>query len=84
MAISDYVQSLTNKVLPEKRTSLPLQPSSTGMGIGSGGHVPFDDEVSMAISITLVLCAVPYVIGLFATVGTIARCYAFSNLSYSN
>ncbi|KAI0806056.1 hypothetical protein BC629DRAFT_1484793 [Irpex lacteus] len=45
MAISDYVQSLTSKVLPEKRTSLPLQPSSTGMGIGSGGHVPFDDEM---------------------------------------
>lgn len=46
MALSDYVQSITNKVLPEKRTSLPLQPSSTGVGIGSGGHVPFEDDVS--------------------------------------
>jgi len=45
MAFSDLVQTITNKVLPEKRGSLPLQPSSTGVGIGSGGHVPFDDDM---------------------------------------
>ena len=44
MAFSDIVQSISSKVLPEKRGSLPLQPSATG-GIGSGGVVPFEDDV---------------------------------------
>ncbi|KAF7789747.1 hypothetical protein EIP86_000693 [Pleurotus ostreatoroseus] len=44
MAFSDIVQSISSKVLPEKRGSLPLQPSATG-GIGSGGVVPFEDDM---------------------------------------
>jgi hypothetical protein len=43
MAFSDIVNSISSKIMPEKRGTLPLQPSSTG--VGSGGHVPFDDEV---------------------------------------
>lgn len=45
MAFSDLVQSISSKVLPEKRGTLPLQPSTTGVGIGSGGHVPFEDDM---------------------------------------
>ncbi|GJE85605.1 MARVEL domain-containing protein [Phanerochaete sordida] len=45
MAFSDIVQSISARVMPEKRGSLPLQPSTTGVGIGSGGHVPFEDDM---------------------------------------
>ncbi|EKM57846.1 uncharacterized protein PHACADRAFT_251725 [Phanerochaete carnosa HHB-10118-sp] len=45
MAFSDLVQSISSKVLPEKRGTLPLQPSTTGAGIASGGHAPFEDDM---------------------------------------
>lgn len=47
MAFSDIVQSISSKVMPEKRGTLPLQPSTTGVGIGNGGHVPFEDDVRL-------------------------------------
>ena len=53
MAFSDLVQSISSKVLPEKRGTLPLQPSTTGVGIGSGGHVPFEDDVRSFLSCIL-------------------------------
>lgn len=49
MAFSDIVQSISSKVLPEKRGTLPLQPSTTGVGIASGGHVPFEDDVRLSL-----------------------------------
>lgn len=55
MPLSDFFQTISSKVLPEKRGSLPLQPSTTGVGIGSGGHVPFEDDVSLILACFLPL-----------------------------
>ena len=44
MSFLDTIQNAALKVLPEKKSTLPMHSSSTG--IASGGHVPFDDDVS--------------------------------------
>ncbi|OCH90325.1 hypothetical protein OBBRIDRAFT_793414 [Obba rivulosa] len=44
MPLLDSIQDFAHKVLPEKRMSLPMQSSTTG-GIGSGGMVPFEDDM---------------------------------------
>lgn len=47
MTLLDTIQNAALKVLPEKKPTLPLQASHTG--IGSGGMVPFEDDVSSPI-----------------------------------
>ncbi|OBZ72337.1 hypothetical protein A0H81_07509 [Grifola frondosa] len=44
MPFLDTIQNTMNRVLPEKKPSLPMQASTTG-GIGSGGMVPFEDDL---------------------------------------
>ncbi|KAI0926273.1 hypothetical protein AcV5_008775 [Taiwanofungus camphoratus] len=44
MALLDTIQNAVTRVLPEKKPSLPLQASMTG-GIGSGGVMPFQDNM---------------------------------------
>ena len=51
MPLLDTIQNAALKVLPEKKPSLPLQTSHTG--IGSGGMVPFEDDVSISIGFRL-------------------------------
>ena len=51
MPLLDTIQNAALKVLPEKKPSLPLQTSHTG--IGSGGMVPFEDDVSIFIGFLL-------------------------------
>lgn len=48
MAFMDYVQTAVSKIVPEKKHSMSIPVSTTG-GIGSGGALPFDDDVSPAI-----------------------------------
>ena len=47
MSLLDKIQNAAMRVLPEKKPSLPMQASSTG--IGSGGVVPFEDDVSSSL-----------------------------------
>lgn len=47
MPLLDTIQNAALKVLPEKKHSLPTQTSNAG--IGSGGVVPFDDDVSISV-----------------------------------
>ena len=44
MAFLDTIQSTISRVLPEKKTALPMRSSSTG--IAGGGMLPFQDDVS--------------------------------------
>lgn len=45
MSFLDTIQNAAMKVLPEKKSSLPMH--SSNAGIASGGHVPFEDDVSL-------------------------------------
>lgn len=42
MALLDSIQNGMARILPEKKPTLPMSGSA---GIGSGGAVPFDDDV---------------------------------------
>ena len=44
MTLFDAIQNAALKVLPEKKSTLPMHSSSAG--IASGGHAPFEDDVS--------------------------------------
>ncbi|KAI0073698.1 hypothetical protein K474DRAFT_1666339 [Panus rudis PR-1116 ss-1] len=42
MPVMDTIQNAFSRFVPEKRGSIPLQQSTTGIG---NGHVPFDDDM---------------------------------------
>lgn len=44
MPLLDSIQDAVNRVLPEKKSTLPMPMSTTG-GIGNTGMMPFEDDV---------------------------------------
>ena len=50
MPLLDTIQNAAMRVLPEKKSTLPMHTSNSG--IGSSGHVPFEDDVSLHPVIT--------------------------------
>ncbi|KAI0648893.1 hypothetical protein C8Q79DRAFT_947804 [Trametes meyenii] len=60
MPFLDTIQNAALKVLPEKKSALPMPASTTG-GIGSAGVVPFEDDVSYSCFSRLLSASVRHV-----------------------
>lgn len=71
MSLFDTIQNAAMRVLPEKKPSLPTQPS----GIGSGGMVPFEDD--MIVSKPAIVFHVSQVFFNFLAMCTMAGAAAF-------